>query len=89
MAEINPEKRRIHWAKTRRLTFIILALWVVFAFILPWFAKELNVVDFLGFKLGYYFVVQGSLIAFVLMILVQNLIQDKIDDEYGAGSVGE
>jgi putative solute:sodium symporter small subunit len=89
VAETNPEKRRIHWAKTRRLTFIILALWFIFAFVLPWFAKDLNAMSFIGFKLGYYFVVQGSLIAFVLMILAENLIQDRIDDEYGAGSVGE
>ncbi|MEX0921947.1 MAG: DUF4212 domain-containing protein [Rhodovibrionaceae bacterium] len=89
MAEINAEKRRIHWEKTRRLTYIVLALWFVFAFLCPWFAKELNAMTFIGFKLGYYFVVQGSLIAFVVMILVQNLIQDKIDDEYGIGSVGE
>ena len=89
MAESNPEKRAIHWAKTRNLTYIVLILWFVFAFVLPWFAKELNTMSFIGFKLGYYFVVQGSLIAFVLLILVQNLRQDKIDDEYGAGSVGE
>lgn len=89
MAEINPEKRRIHWVKTRNLTFIVLALWFVFAFVLPWFARELNAMTFIGFKLGYYFVVQGSLIAFVLLILIQNLRQDRIDDEYGAGSVGE
>lgn len=89
MAEINPEKRAIHWAKTRNLTYIVLVLWFIFALVLPWFAKELNAMTFIGFKLGYYFVVQGSLIAFVLLILIQNLRQDKIDDEYGAGSVGE
>lgn len=89
MAEKDTEKRRIHWAKTRRLTFVVLALWFIFALVLPWFAKELNAIHFIGFKLGYYFVVQGSLIAFVLMILVQNLLQDKVDDEYGSGSVGE
>lgn len=89
MAEINAEKRKVHWAKTRAVTFLVLALWFVFAFILPWFAKELDAMSFLGFKLGYYFVVQGSLIAFVLLIVIQNIWQDRIDDEYGAGSVGE
>lgn len=89
VAEINAEKRRVHWAKTRSLTFIVLALWFIFALVLPWFAKELNAFTFIGFKLGYYFLVQGSLIAFVVMILLQNLRQDAIDDEYGAGSVGE
>lgn len=89
MAEINAEKRRVHWAKTRSVTFLVLALWFVFAFVLPWFARELDVMTFLGFPLGYYFVVQGSLIAFVLLIVIQNIWQDRIDDEYGTGSVGE
>jgi putative solute:sodium symporter small subunit len=77
----------VHWAKTRRLTFVVLAIWFAFAILAPWFAKELNAVTFLGFKLGYYLIVQGSLIVFVLLIVVQNLIQDRIDDAYGAGSI--
>ncbi|MEM7243251.1 MAG: sodium/substrate symporter small subunit [Pseudomonadota bacterium] len=39
--------------------------------------------SFLGFPLGYYFAVQGSLAIFVILIFVQNSIQDKIDDEAG------
>jgi putative solute:sodium symporter small subunit len=77
----------VHWAKTRRLTFVVLAIWFAFAILAPWFAKELNAITFLGFKLGYYLIVQGSLIVFVLLIVVQNLIQDRIDDAYGAGSI--
>jgi putative solute:sodium symporter small subunit len=87
MAEDKSERRRIHWAKTRNLTYTVLVLWFIFALVLPWFAKDLNSMSFLGFKLGYYFVVQGSLIAFVLMIVVQNMMQDSIDDEYGSGDV--
>jgi putative solute:sodium symporter small subunit len=81
------EKRRIHWDKTRRLTFIVLAIWFVFAILTPWFAKELDGASFLGFRLGYYLIVQGSLIVFVVLIIVQNLIQDRIDDAYGVGSI--
>ena len=85
MADSKSEKRRIHWEKTRKLTWIVLVIWFVFAFVFPWFAKELNAFSFLGFELGYYFPVQGSLIVFVLLIVVQNLLQDKIDDEFGSG----
>ena len=80
----SPEKRQVHWSKTRSLTFVVLVVWFIFAIIFPWFAGSLNALSFLGFELGYYFVVQGSLIVFVLLIVVQNLIQDSIDDEYGA-----
>ena len=81
----NNEADRIegHWAKTRTLTFVILGLWFVFAFVLPWYTKDLNAFTFMGFPLGFYFIAQGSLIAFVVMIFVQNWFQDKIDDEFG------
>jgi putative solute:sodium symporter small subunit len=77
------EKRRRHWEKTRTLTIVILILWAIFSFVLPWNAHALNSVSFIGFPLGFYFTAQGSLIAFVVLIWVQNMLQDRIDDEYG------
>ncbi len=81
--QISQEAREGHWAKTRSLTIGVLIAWFFFAFVFPWFAKELNAMSFLGFKLGYYMCVQGSLLAFVIMIWLQNYRQDKIDEEYG------
>jgi putative solute:sodium symporter small subunit len=79
------DKGARHWEKTRNLTIVILILWAIFAFVLPWYAFALNHIKFMGFPLGFYFTAQGSLIAFVLMIFVQNWFQDKIDDEFGFG----
>lgn len=87
MSDARSEKRRIHWSKTRNVTFVVLAIWFVFSILAPWFAKDLNSMSFLGFELGYYFLVQGSLIVFVLLIIVHNIIQDRIDDEYGVGDI--
>jgi len=81
----NDEKRRQHWAKTRNLTIVILIFWAIFSFVLPWNAYDLNSISFIGFPLGFYFTAQGSLIAFVLLIWIQNMFQDKIDDEFGMG----
>lgn len=83
MADSNDEVRERHWSRTRSLTILVLAIWFLFAFIIPWNAKALNEFSFLGFPLGYYFPVQGSLIVFVLLIFFQNWRQDKIDDEAG------
>lgn len=85
MTEEKSSRRQTHWAKTKNLTFAILVLWFIFSLALPWFARDLDAVTFLGFKLGYYMIVQGSLIAFVLLIVIQNMLQDKIDDEFGSG----
>ena len=79
------DKRKKHWEKTRNLTIVILILWVIFAFVIPWNAHSLNAATFIGFPLGYYFIAQGSLIAFVVLIFVHNWFQDKIDDEFGFG----
>lgn len=83
MAELSAEARDRHWAKTRNLTIVILVLWLIFAIILPAMASSLNAISFLGFPLGYYMCVQGSLIAFVALIWIQNWVQDGIDDEFG------
>ncbi len=80
---MSQDNRRLHWAKTSRLTYWVLAIWVAFAFVIPWFAKDLDAGSFLGFPLGYYMIVQGSLIVFVLLIVGQNLLQDRIDEECG------
>ena len=81
------ERRRIHWAKTKNLTFAVLFIWFVFSLLAPWFARQLDSFSFLGFEFGYYLVVQGSLIVFVLLIVAQNLVQDRIDDAFGAGKL--
>lgn len=86
MSEQDAARKERHWSKTRNLTFIVLVIWAIFAFILPWNAKSLMDVSFMGFPLGYYIVVQGSLIVFVLLIVVQNFRQDAIDDEYESSS---
>lgn len=85
MPEISSEAKTRHWARTRSLTILVLVIWGIFAFILPWNAKALNEITFLGFPLGYYMIVQGSLIVFVVLIFFQNWRQDTIDDDAGVG----
>ena len=85
MSDIGQEAKARHWARTRSLTILVLVIWAIFAFILPWNAKSLNAIYLLGFPLGYYLIVQGSLIVFVVLIFFQNWRQDSIDDEAGVG----
>ena len=83
MSQEKSEVREQHWAKTRSLTILVLCLWFIFAFVVHWFAKSLNELSFMGFPLGYYMAVQGSLIIFVILIFFLNWRQDKIDEEHG------
>lgn len=77
------QAREAHWGKTRNLTIVVLVLWAIFALIVHMFAGELNQISFIGFPLGYYLAVQGSLAIFVILIFVHNKMQDRIDDEAG------
>lgn len=88
MSDENAQGMQRHWEKTRTLTMIVLVVWVIFAFIVPWNAKALNNMSFMGFPLGYYFLVQGSLAIFVALIWIQNWRQDQIDDEFGIEEEG-
>jgi putative solute:sodium symporter small subunit len=85
MSDDNAEAKRTHWTKTRNLTFLVLTVWFIFAFVVHWFATDLNAATFIGFPLGYYFAVQGSLAVFVALIFFSNWRQDQIDDESGFG----
>jgi putative solute:sodium symporter small subunit len=72
-----------YWGKTRRLMWAVLAIWVIFGFLVHFFVAALNRVVILGFPLGYYMAAQGSLIIFVLLIFWFAARQDAIDREYG------
>ena len=76
-------QRTRHWERTRNLTIIVLVIWFVFSLLVHWFANSLNGASFIGFPLGYYLAVQGSLIIFVLLIFFQNWQQDRIDEDAG------
>ena len=47
------------------------------------FANSLNSFTFFGWPFGFYMAAQGSLVIFVVLIVVLNIKQEKIDDKYG------
>ena len=74
-----------HWRRTTRLMLTHLALWFFFGYVVHMFVNQLNeiTIPVLQFPLGFYMAAQGSLIAFVVMLFVFALQQDKIDREHG------
>jgi putative solute:sodium symporter small subunit len=83
MSEVSKEKVEAHWAETRRLMWIVMALWVFFSFVLHMFAIPLNNIVILGFPLGFYMAAQGSLVAFVVLCFWNAKAQNAIDEKYG------
>lgn len=76
-------QREAHWQKTRNLMIIHLVIWFTFAFLVHWFAPQLNKITFLHFPVGFYMAAQGSLAVFVIQLFVFAKQQDNIDKEFG------
>lgn len=72
-----------YWSRTSRLMWTIFSLWILFSFIVPLFAVQLNGIKILGFPLGFYMAAQGSLVAFVVLCVWNAISQNKIDEEFG------
>ena len=79
--------RAEHWRRTRNLMIVHLVIWFVFAFVVHWFAVQLNEIKFLGWPLGYYMAAQGSLIVFVVQLFAFNRQQHAIDVEFGVEEI--
>lgn len=81
--KITPEAATAHWARTRRLMWTCLVIWVIFAFVVHGFVHALNTISVIGFPLGFYMAGQGSLIVFVVLVLWYAARQNAIDEEFG------
>ena len=77
-----------HWAKTKGLLFVTLAIWFVFSIGIFFFGAEMEASSFkpLGYPLSYYMTCQGSLGIFVILIFWFAGRQEKIDEEFGFSS---
>jgi putative solute:sodium symporter small subunit len=80
---MNQAEREGHWAATRNLMLLMLAMWAFFSFIIHFFVTPLNGIRIMGFPLGFYMAAQGSLLAFVVMLFWFAKRQDSIDRQFG------
>ena len=85
----NNQQKEMHWKKTRTLMIVHLTIWFIFAYLVHWFANDLNNIKFLHFPLGYYMAAQGSLFAFVIQLFIFVKQQDKVDREFGMAEEDE
>ncbi|MDQ5947207.1 MAG: hypothetical protein QG619_2639 [Pseudomonadota bacterium] len=77
------EKQKEYWHRNLVVTAILLGIWFVVTFVVPFYARELNSVSILGFPLGFYMGAQGSLIVYVLLIGIYARYMNRLDREYG------
>ena len=71
---------RAYWRANLKLVGLCLAVWFLFSFGFGILLVEpLNRIQIGGFKLGFWFAQQGSIIVFVLLILAYCLYMNRLD----------
>lgn len=79
------DRARRYWRENVKLLLVLLSIWFIVSFgagIL--FVDALNAVKIGGFKLGFWFAQQGSIVVFVMLIFVYAFRMKKIDKRFGA-----
>ena len=73
----------MYWKKNLGYLIVLLSIWFVVSFgfgIL--FVDQLNLIEFYGFKLGFWFAQQGSIYTFVILIFIYIYLMNKLDKEF-------
>jgi putative solute:sodium symporter small subunit len=73
--------RARHWARLRRLTVALLAVWFLTVFLTVWFARELAQVTIFGWPLSFYFAAQGAALVHLAIIGGYALRARRLDRE--------
>jgi putative solute:sodium symporter small subunit len=79
-----PEKNlKRYWRTNLGYLAILLSAWFLVSFLcgIVW-VEELNTIRLGGFKLGFWFAQQGSIYAFVIIILIYIRLMNRLDRKY-------
>ena len=83
------EQHREYWNRNLALTGVLLAIWFVSTFVMGYYARELNSINFFGWPLAFYMGAQGSLIIYVLIIWYYARRMNTLDEQYGVAEGAE
>lgn len=72
-----------YWAANIRLILKLMLIWFIVSFLCGIILVEpLNSIQIAGFKLGFWFSQQGSIISFVILIFYYIKKMDQLDTKY-------
>ena len=83
-----PSRERIlaararHWSRARRLTLVLLGLWLATGFGTVFFARDLAHLSVFGWPLSFYLAAQGSSLGFLAIIGVYAWRMRVLDREF-------
>jgi putative solute:sodium symporter small subunit len=74
-----PLTRLQHWHKTRRMTSLLLILWLLTTFCAAFFARELTGLSVFGWPLSFYLAAQGASLAYLAILAVYAWRMRRLD----------
>ena len=81
-----PQARAAHWQATRRLTLVLMALWLCTGFGTVYFARELSSFTLFGWPLSFYMAAQGASLVSLVVIAFYAWRMRRLDRRYGAAA---
>ena len=61
-------QREAHWCRKRRLTLVLLAVWLLTGFCTVFYARQLSHFTVFGWHLSFYMAAQGSSLVYLALI---------------------
>ncbi len=74
-------RHKEYWNKNLQITGILLGIWFLVTFVLPFFAKELSF-TFFGWPFSFWLCAQGALVVYCLIIWYYARHMNALDKEY-------
>jgi putative solute:sodium symporter small subunit len=77
----NTPRQRL-WKATSWLTGLALLAWLLVSLLGPWFARDLNAWQVVGFPLGFWVAGQGALVIYLLIIVAYTVRMEQLEARY-------
>jgi putative solute:sodium symporter small subunit len=74
--------RASYWRRTLHLTWVLLVVWFVASFVLPYGARDLQFSLF-GWPFSFWFVAQGAPLLFWLVVACYAVLMNRLDHAHG------
>lgn len=74
--------RAVHWARTRRITALLLTLWLATGFCTVFFARDLAHMSVFGWPLSFYLAAQGASLIYLTIIGVYAWHMQRLDRDF-------
>jgi putative solute:sodium symporter small subunit len=80
-----PHYAALHWRRKRRLTLLLLAIWLFMTFFVIYFARELDNLVLFGWPVSYYMAAQGVGLIYLALIAIYNRRMRHMEADYRRG----